>query len=251
MYDMIARFYDSINSSVDYSSWADFAEKMISEHSDIPCKLILDAACGTGSMTIELARRGYDMTGVDLSPDMLSKARQRAAEEGLSDILFLCQDLGELDLYGTVDACVCTLDSINHITDKDALLSFFSRLSRCFLAPGGIFLFDVNTPHKFANFYSDNDFILEEEGMYLGWQNFFDADNKIMHFYLTLFCECEDGSYIREDSEQEERAYSFEELCDMLDECGLDVISVYSGFDGKKAKDSDERWYFVCKNRKK
>lgn len=252
LYSIMARFYDSINSGIDYVKWADFAEEMMCLHSKEKPSLILDAACGTGSMTLELAKRGYDMTGVDLSPEMLSVARERAQSEGMSDkILFLCQDLGELDLYGTVDAAVCTLDSINHITDKGALRSFFSLLHRCFLIPDGVFIFDVNTPCKLEHFYGSNDFILEDEGMYCGWQNYYDEDEGIAHFYLSLFEEQEDGAYLRTDTEQEERAYGREELVSMLSECGFDTLGVYSDYGVTKAADDDERWYFVCKNRAK
>lgn len=252
LYSVMARFYDSLNSGIDYKEWADFAERAICANSEQKPILILDAACGTGSMTLELAKRGYDMTGVDLSCEMLSVARERAQAEGLSEkILFLCQDLGELDLYGTVDAAVCTLDSINHITNKESLRSFFSLLHRCFLVPGGVFVFDVNTPRKLECFYGSNDFILEDEGMYCGWQNYYDADEGIAHFYLSLFEEQEDGGYIRTDTEQEERAYGKEELCALLSECGFDTIGLYSDYGQTKASDNDDRWYFVCKNRAK
>ncbi len=250
IYGSMARFYDTLNAGLDYSEWADFAQRMIRRHSGSDCSLVLDAACGTGSMTIELAKRGFDMTGVDLSPEMLSVARERAAAAGLGEsILFLCQDLGELDLYGTVDACVSTLDSINHITDPEALRSFFDRLHRCFLVPGGVLIFDINTPYKFANIYGDNDFILEEEGMFCGWQNSYDPDQGLSYFYLSLFEETEDGSYRRTDMTEVERCYSMDEMKELLDSCGFDAIGVYSDYDCTPAISEDERWYFVCKNR--
>ncbi len=251
IYGAVARFYDAANGALDYKAWADFCESVILEHSKVKPSLILDAACGTGSMTIELARRGYDMTGVDISADMLSIARERARQSGLSDdILFLCQDLGALELYGTVDAAVCTLDSVNHITDKSSLRSFFDLLHRCYLIPDGVFIFDINTPFKFENIYGFNDFILEDEGMFCGWQNFYDAKEGIAHFYLSVFEESEDGRYTRCDVEQEERCYGFEEMKAILSECGFETLAVYSDFDKKTACDTDERWYFVCRNKK-
>ncbi len=252
IYSVMAKFYDTLNGGLDYKAWADFAEGVILENSSTKPTLILDAACGTGSMTLELALRGYDMTGVDFSPDMLSRAQERAAEAGVGDsILFLCQDLGELELYGTVDAAVCTLDSINHITDRSSLSSFFDLLHRCYLIPNGIFVFDINTPWKFENVYGLNDFILEDEGMYCGWQNFFDPDEGIAHFYLSVFLEGEDGRYTREEIEQEERCYGMDEMKRMLSDCGFDTVAVYSDFEKTPAKDDDERWYFVCRNRAK
>ncbi len=249
IYGSMAKFYDRLNAGLDYCEWADFAERMIKEHSDVPCELILDAACGTGSMTLELARRGYDMTGVDLSPEMLTVARERAAEAGQEGILFLCQDIGELDLYGTVDACVSTLDSINHVTEPEALESFFDLLHRCFLVHGGVLVFDINTPYKFENIYGNNDFILEDEGMYVGWQNSYDPDERLAYFYLSLFEEGEGGRYARTDMTQIERCYGMDETKGMLERAGFEVIGVYSDYECTPAEDDDERWYFVCRNR--
>lgn len=252
IYSSMAKFYDSVNSSIDYAEWADFAEEMIKRYSDTECKLVLDAACGTGSMTLELAKRGYDMTALDLSSDMLCIARQRAEEVGLCEkILFLCQNVAEMELYGTVDACVCTLDSVNHITDDEDLCSFFDLLHRCYLMPGGILIFDVNTPHKFKTVYADNDFILEDEGMYCGWSNYHDEEEGLQHFCLSLFEQQEDGSYIRTDMQQTERIYQKDELCDMLSECGFEIMGIFSDYKCTEAKCDDERWYFVAKNKAK
>lgn len=249
IYASMARFYDRLNAGLDYCEWADFAEREIRENYHKSPALILDAACGTGSMTLELARRGYDMTGVDLSPEMLTVARERAAEAGIDSILWLCQDLGEIDLYGTVDACVCTLDSINHVTDPDALYSFFDRLHRCFLERGGVLVFDINTPYKFEHVYGDNDFILEDEGMYCGWQNSYDEEEGLAYFYLSLFEEGEDGSYRRTDMTQVERCYSMDEMRGMLERSGFEIKGVYSDYDRTPAAQDDERWYFVCVNK--
>ena len=249
IYGSMARFYDRLNAGLDYSEWADFAEREIIAHSDKAPTLILDAACGTGSMTIELARRGYDMTGVDLSSEMLTVARERAAAAGQDGILFLCQDIGEIDLYGTVDACVSTLDSINHVTDPDSLYSFFDRLHRCFLERGGVLVFDINTPYKFAHVYGENDFILEDEGMLCAWQNSFDEEEGLCYFYLSLFEEDEDGAYHRTDMTEVERCYSMSEMREMLERAGFEIVGVYSDYDRTPAREDDERWYFVCKNR--
>ena len=120
IYDLIAPFYDSVNSHIDYKSWADFIEKIFLKEMKQKPELVLDLGCGTGRMTIELSKRGYDMTGVDYSPEMLGMARDVAEDEG-QDILWLCQDMREFELYGTVDAAVCCLDCINHLESEDDL----------------------------------------------------------------------------------------------------------------------------------
>ena len=134
IYDILAPFYNGINGELDYKSWADFIEKIIKKESAQPPELLLDLGCGTGKMTLELARRGYDMTGVDYSPEMLGVAREDAEREGL-DVLWLCQNMCELDLYGTVDVTVSSLDCLNHLTSKRELDKCLSLVHN-YLIPG-------------------------------------------------------------------------------------------------------------------
>ena len=127
-YSFLAGSYDKLTYDVGYADWADYIEKHFNKRG-IPGKTVLDLACGTGSLTLELANRGYEMIGVDLSPDMLSEASEKAAEtEGIPPI-FLCQSMEKLDLYGTIDACVCCLDSVNYFTDLRELKEVFARVS--------------------------------------------------------------------------------------------------------------------------
>ena len=121
IYDLLAPFYDKFNGDINYTDWADFIEEIIKrEYRMGRPELVLDLGCGTGSMTLELAKRGYDMTGVDYSSEMLDIARERGENEGFSGkILWLLQDMREFELYGTVDTAVCCLDGINHLTKKE------------------------------------------------------------------------------------------------------------------------------------
>ena len=120
IYDIIAPAYDKINGEVDYVAWADFFEAVIEKHATAKPELVLDIGSGTGSMTLELAKRGYDMTGVDSSCEMLDIARERADRAGLSDkMLWLMQDMTEFELYGTVDLTVSCLDCINHLNSRE------------------------------------------------------------------------------------------------------------------------------------
>ena len=115
-YTDFAYIYDKLIDQ-DYEKWADYIEEIFKTHNVNP-KLVLDLGCGTGSITNILAKRGYDMIGVDLSSDMLNVARDKAMEDGL-DVLYLCQDIREFELYGTVDAIICTLDVLNYITEPE------------------------------------------------------------------------------------------------------------------------------------
>ena len=145
-YEFLAGCYDRFTADVDYPRWADYIEKHFAR-SALPIRTVLDLACGTGSLTAELAARGYEMIGADCSEEMLSVAAEKCRSAGPVEPIFLHQAMEDLDLYGTIDACVCCLDSVNYVTRPRTLARAF-RGVHTFLMPGGLFLFDVNTPDK-------------------------------------------------------------------------------------------------------
>ena len=249
-YDAIAHVYEKLNSEIDYKKWADFIEAIFDKHLQTRPSLVLDLACGTGTMTRELASRGYDMIGIDGSADMLAEAFMQK-EEGEST-LYLNQDMREFELYGTVGAVVCCLDSINYLLDEADVKKTFSLVHN-YLDPDGLFIFDVNTPYKFENIYSDNAYILEDElegsAIYCGWQNSYDKESGICDFYLSLFEETDEG-YSRFDEHQEERCYQKDTLLKLLCECGFENIDVVSGYDFEAPDEKCERWYFIARAKK-
>ncbi len=249
-YSAIAGVYDKLNKDIDYSRWADFFERCFEKYGATRPEIILDLACGTGRMTRELSARGYDMIGVDGSADMLSEAYSESAE----GILYLLQDMREFELYGTVGATVCCLDSLNYLLGDGELKKTFSLVHN-YSDPDALFIFDVNSPYKFEHIYADNAYILEDENaegsaIFCGWQNFYDEQTKICDFYLSLFEEDEDGKYFRADEHQRERCYDMNEIRTLLGECGFEVVGVYGGFDFEELKDDTERWYFVARAKK-
>ena len=248
IYDLLAPIYDSINGYVDYSVWADFIEKIIQkERRGINPELVLDLGCGTGRMTLELAKRGYDMTGVDYSVEMLDIARNNAENDGLGDkMLWLCQDIREFELYGTVDVIVSCLDTINHVTSPKGLEKCFSLVHN-YLIPDGLFIFDINGRYKFENIYSNQSYVMEEESAFCVWQNFYNEKTHLCDFYITVFEENEDGSYERYDAEQQERMYTLKSIRKMLEKCGFEFIGAYKDFDFNSADDSDERIYIAAR----
>ena len=226
-YSVISRYYELLNSEVDYEAFADFLTKIIREKGISEPELVLDLACGTGKLTRLLADRGFDMTGIDLSSDMLAVARDEEIRES-KGILYLCQDMREFELYGTVDACVCCLDSINYLLKTIDIEKCFSLVHN-YLVPDGIFIFDVNTPRRFTEGYACRDYVMEEEGVLLAWQNFYNQRTGICDFVLSLFCENEDGSYQRYDEEQRERSYSMVTLKKLLNKTGFEILDIYGG----------------------
>ncbi len=247
IYGALAPFYDKLQNDVDYSLWADFFERAFSLHFDGEVKDILDLGCGTGSMTLELCRRGYDMIGVDISPEMLTLARQSGEDEGLSQrLLWLCQDMREFELYGTVEATVSCLDCLNHLTSAKDLEKCLSLVHN-YLVPNGIFIFDVNSKYKFENIYADNSFVLEDDGVMCVWQNFYNEKTHLCDFYISLFEEDEDGRYIRADEYQQERMYPQKTLKSLLAKTGFELIGMYGDLGFAPVTDTDERIYVIAK----
>ena len=248
IYDLIAPIYDKINEEIDYSLWADFIEKIIKrDYKNGKPELLLDLGCGTGRMTVELALRGYDMTGIDYSVEMLDTARERAVDNGLDGrILWLCQDMRELELYGTVDVAVSCLDTLNHLTSPKDLKKCLSLVHN-YLIPDGIFIFDVNGKAKFEKVYADRSYVMEEDGAVCIWQNYYNEKSRLCDFYITLFAEDEDGRYERYDQRQRERMYTLKALKGFLKECSFEFIGAYSDFDFNDATDESERIYLVAK----
>lgn len=252
-YSAISEIYDKINSEIDYSAWADFVEACFDKFLEVRPELVLDLACGTGSMTMELARRGYDMIGVDASQDMLSVALDRKYDAEMDGILYLCQDMRSFELYGTVGAVTCTLDSINYLSgegDLDVCLSCVHN----YLDPDGLFLFDVNTPYKFENIYSDNSFVHEDEcdgrAVLCAWQNDYDRQSRLCRFYLSVFTEENSGRYVREDEEQTERCFDRTELVAALEKAGFEVLGFFGDYTFGEAKETDTRWYVAARAKK-
>ena len=241
-YHEFSRFYDNLTFNVDYVKRADHIQSVLSLYAH-ESGLTLDLACGTGTLTTELKKRGVDIFGVDGSMEMLSEAMDKAYDEGLS-ILYLCQDMENLDLYGTIDTCVCTLDSLNHITDKAKLQRVFDRVA-LFMNPGGMFVFDVNTVYKHRSILGNNTFVYDTDEVYCVWQNSLE-ENNIVSIDLDIF-EREGESYTRFSESFKERAYEIDELIDMLRKAGFETLGVFSDMTLEPLKDDSDRAVFAAR----
>ena len=249
IYDLLAPVYDEINKDIDYPLWADFIEAAVRANSATVPELVLDLGCGTGSMTVELAKRGYDMTGVDISVEMLDVARERASDAGFEGkMLWLCQDMTEFELYGTVDLTVSCLDCLNHLTSTGELDKCLSLVHN-YLVPDGLFIFDVNGRAKFENVYADRSYVMENDSSVCIWQNDYNPKTRICDFYITLFNE-EGGVYRRYDELQRERMYPLSTLKKKLTSAGFEFIGAYSDYSFTPATDADERIYIVARCKK-
>lgn len=241
-YSDFSRFYDELTDNVNYSERADYIDGLIRKNCN-SCDIVVDLACGTGSLTVKLAEKGYDMIGIDCSADMLTEAQNKIYETGQS-ILFLCQKMQELDLYGTVDAVVCTLDSINHLTSEKDVLKTFEKVS-LFMNKGGVFIFDVNTPYKHNKVLGNSTFVYETEDVFCVWQNEL-VDTDTVEITLNFF-ENQGDVYERYEESFCEKAYSTELLVSMLEKSGFDEIKIYDEMTENEPKENSERLFFVAK----
>ena len=145
-YETFSFYYDALTENVDYPARAAYLDGLVQKYLRSGGKVMLDLACGTGTLTEEMAKRGYDMIGVDYSEGMLGQAMEKKIEQQLP-IQYVCQDMRELELYSTVDATICTLDSLNHLPGFEDVETVFRKVWE-FTEPGGVFLFDMNTLYK-------------------------------------------------------------------------------------------------------
>ena len=228
-YSYFADFYDELTQNVNYEEEAHYILKLAERYRH-NMGITLDLACGTGTLTIMLKKLGVDIYGIDASAEMLSEAQEKAIENGIRGMLFLRQKMQSIDLYGTIDTCICTLDSINHITDIEDVQKTFSKVS-FFMNPKALFIFDVNTVYKHQQILADNTFVYDTENVYCVWQNTLCSDKRTVDISLDFFEKLEDKSYVcyRRFSERfREKAYSDEEICCMLKKAGFELLDRFA-----------------------
>ncbi len=242
-YNTFAEFYDGLTENVEYKKRAEYIEKLIRSFGR-EAGTTLDLACGTGSLTLELYRRGFDIFGVDASADMLSVAQQKLDGEN-ERILFICQKMQRLELASEIDTCICTLDSINHLTNPNDVRETFKRIAK-YLVRGGIFIFDVNTVYKHREILKNNCFVFDTDDVFCSWQNELDEESSTVEITLDFFIPGEKGLYYRETEMFSERAYSDSDLGNWLCEAGFTLKAIYDDMTFEKPGEDCEREIFVA-----
>jgi len=241
-YGVLAEYYDSLTTDVDYENWADFLEKLFSRCGTEIVRVV-DLGCGTGSLTAELTDRGYEMTGVDLSEDMLAVAADKCADFEQPP-LFLHQDMSKLTLFTPADAVVCCLDSLNYVTKPAAVQRTFQRVFEN-LRPGGLFIFDIRTP-SFLRAMDGQVFLDETEDLCCIWRGEFSQRRNILSYYMDLFSLDEDGKWLRDGEIHEEYAYEPDDLALWLKQAGFARIKQYSERKLRPPREDEERIFFAA-----
>ncbi len=243
MYTEFADIYDKLMNDVEYEKWADFYCTLFKKHKISP-KLVLDLGCGTGTLTKIMSDKGFDMTGIDSSLSMLNKAKEKDEKS-----LYLSQDMTEFELFGTMGAIISSLDCINYILDEKDLLKTFSLVHN-YLDFDGIFIFDINSPHKLKNILGGNTYTYDENGIFYVWESVYDKKERLCDFYLTFFAE-EEGSFLKISEYQTERAWSLKKLKTLLKKSGFTNIKFYGDKTLKSPKRREERIFISAVKREK
>lgn len=243
-YSGFAAVYDLFMDNIPYEEWTDYVKELLAEEG-IHEGILLDLGCGTGSGTELLAKAGFDMIGVDNSEEMLEIAMEKRAESGL-DILYLLQDMREFELYGTVKGVVSICDSMNYLLDDEDLEDVFALVHN-YLDNEGIFIFDMNTRYKYEKILGDNTFAEDREESSFIWENFYDAEEEINQYDLSLFVREEDGRYRKYEETHLQRAYAQKRVEELIKGSGLELLHVYDAFTKQSPAEDSERIYFVCR----
>jgi ubiquinone/menaquinone biosynthesis C-methylase UbiE len=244
-YSAFAAHYDKFCEDIDYKNRAIYFDSLLTNQSKNPRGLLLDLACGTGALSVEMSKLGYDVIGVDSSVRMLDIAARRVALSG-QKITLINQRMEQLDLFGTVEYCVCALDGINHLKDLSAVRKVFERLA-LFIAPGGCFVFDANTPYKHKKVLADNTFVFENINTVCIWRN--RTRGLITDMALDFFVGQKDDNYKRSSERIVQRAFRRSSLEKCLNQCGFETDAVFADDTYAPPDETTQRYIFLTTRR--
>jgi ubiquinone/menaquinone biosynthesis C-methylase UbiE len=246
-YEQFAYLYDELMKDAPYDQWVSFVVERLHEY-DFKGKALLDLACGTGELSVRFAKQGFDVTGVDLSPDMLSVARAKAEDHGLS-ISFFEQDMAELKGLGSFDMVGIFCDSLNYLRSEEAVLNTFLGASLS-LNEGGILFFDVHSIFKINEQFMNQTFTLSDEHIAYIWDSFpGEHPNSVEHELSFFVLDKKDGKYNRFDELHEQRTFSIEQYQKWLEEAGFEILEVTADFEKKPPQPHSERIFFMARKK--
>lgn len=256
-YQDFAYVYDEFMDETPYDLWCERIDLLIKKYGISEPKrdakealeseknLVLDLGCGTGTLTEMLYAKGYDMIGIDNSDSMLSIAMEKKEVSG-SEILYLLQDMRELELYSTVGTVISVCDSINYILDEEELLEVFLRVNN-YLYPGGIFIFDFNTDYKYREIIGDTVIAENRDNCSFIWENYYDEDEKVNEYDVTVFVK-EEGELFRKFEETHfQKGYTKAKIENLLKRAGMNVLSMKDADTDGEVTGESQRIYVVAK----
>lgn len=243
-YTDFAGVYDIFMDETPYDKWRDTVKAVLEKYG-IQKELVLDLGCGTGTMTELLSEAGYDMIGIDNAQEMLNHAITKRDESG-HDILYLCQDMREFELYGTVKAVISLCDSINYILEPGELKDVFALVNN-YLDPEGIFFFDFNTDYKYREIIGDAVIAENREECSFIWENYFYEDECINEYDVTVFVKEKDSRYRKFTETHYQRGYTLEEIKKLLEAAGMRFVEAMDADTKEAVTERSERIYVTAR----
>ena len=243
-YSDFAFYYDGLTTNIDYKKRAEYFDMLIKKYCRSSGKYLADLGCGTGSLSEEFSRLGYDVIGIDNSEEMLSAALDKKYDSG-SDIQYICQDMTELELYGNADIFICALDSINHLSCADDIKKTFKRVFM-FTEPDGLFIFDANTAYKHKEILGDNSFIYENDQVFCAWQNSYRPENNRVEISLDFFEKDNHGNYRRYSEDFSEIALDTQILDSYLTDAGFEIFAHFDDDSTEPPHEKSQRIIFIA-----
>lgn len=260
-YQDFAEVYDELMDNVPYEKWGERLDMLIQRYGvskperdsedvlESERNLVVDLGCGTGTLTELMYQKGYDMIGVDASESMLDIALKKREESG-SEILYLEQDMRELELYSTVGTVFSVCDSLNYILEEEDLLDVF-KLVNNYLYPGGIFIFDFNTDYKYRQVIGETVIAENREDCSFIWENFYDAEEEVNECDLTVFVRQEGENFRRFQETHLQRGYTVAQMRELVERAGMELLKLLDADTGDEVSDNSERVYVVARERGK
>jgi SAM-dependent methyltransferase len=251
-YRQFAAVYDRLMEEMPYSEWMSFARKCWEKYGTP--RTVVDLGCGTGNLTIPLARSGFSVFGIDLSPSMLSVARSKwdnrpptRLKDEAGTIRWLQQDMRSWDLPEPVDTVISFCDCLNYLTEPQDITATF-RQTFAGLKPGGLFLFDVHSPKQLERYAEEQPFVYDEKDVAYLWTCDYDPDRTEIEHSLTFFIQEEGGSlYSRFEESHVQRSYDPDWLADQLESAGFELLHRYADFTWDKPNADSERLFYVAR----
>lgn len=260
-YTDFANVYDEFMDETPYGEWSERIDTLIKKYGvskperdsetllDSERNLVVDLGCGTGTLTELLYEKGYDMIGVDMSESMLNIAMEKREKSG-SEILYLLQDMRELELYSTVGTVVSVCDSVNYILEEEELLETFSLVNN-YLYPGGIFIFDFNTDYKYREVIGDTTIAESRDNCSFIWENYYDEDECLNQYDITIFVQEEDDLFRRFTETHLQRGYTPDQITNLLKQSGLELITMFDADTNESVSGQSERILVVAREKGK
>lgn len=261
IYQDFAEVYDRFMDNTPYEEWGKRLDSLIRRYGvsrpdreaakplDAERNLVVDLGCGTGTLTEIMYEKGYDLAGVDASESMLNIALEKKEKSG-AEILYLQQDMRDLELYGTAGTIYSVCDSLNYILDEEELAEVFLLVNN-YLFSGGIFIFDFNTEYKYREVIGENTIAESREDCSFIWDNFYDREEGINEYDLTVFVR-EEGEMFRRFTETHyQRGYTVEQMLALVERAGMTVLEVTDADTGRAVTEESQRVYVVAKEQGK